>query len=170
MFLEKDPVVLTLTSFHLPVLTAATALFAAAAFFDVRSYRIPNYLSAALLALFPFYALTSPSPLDWRQNAVVFAAAVLVGLALFLANLFGAGDIKLLSSACLWAGPHLIALLLTVTAFAGGVEALAYAAARGLKTRKVSCLAKTEIPYGVAIATGGLVVLGALARPVLLSD
>ncbi|MFA5041277.1 MAG: prepilin peptidase [Bdellovibrionales bacterium] len=164
---------LTLTALHLAVLIFAAVLFATAAFSDVRSYRIPNPVCGLLLLLFPFYVASSPSPVDWRQNIVVFGAAALIGVVLFLCNMMGAGDIKLLSVASLWAGPHLIALFLLVTAFAGGVESLALVAVRGSKipkSERMQKLAKTKIPYGVAIATGGVTMLGAMARPLLMSD
>jgi Flp pilus assembly protein protease CpaA len=34
----------------------------------------------------------------------------------------------------------------------------------------MSRLTKTEIPYGIAIATGGLAMLGMMAQPILLPD
>ncbi|MFA4995262.1 MAG: prepilin peptidase [Bdellovibrionales bacterium] len=166
-------IVLTLTSFHLAVLLIAAAVFVATAVSDVRSYRIPNYFSGILLLLFPVYVATSPLPIDWHQNIVVFSFVALISFSLFWFGLMGAGDVKLLSVASLWAGPSLIAVLLVIMALTGGIQSLVVAAVLGLKRSKnfgEPCLIKAQIPYGVAIATGGVTMLGLMARPVLLSD
>ena len=162
---------LALTAFHLAVMVIAAAIFIAAAVSDIRSYRIPNYLCALLLALFPIFALTSPTPIDWQNHLIVFGVVVVCGFALYAAKWIGAGDIKLLSVASLWAGPQLIAILLVVTAFVGGVESLILAAwmfCKQEKSDQKKSWGKTPIPYGVAIATGGVVILSMMAQPILL--
>jgi Flp pilus assembly protein protease CpaA len=64
----------------------------------------------------------------------------------------GGGDVKLLAVLAVLAGPGLIALLLLVTTISGAVQAL-----WALWTRDDR--ARTEgLPYGVAIALGGLAV------------
>ncbi|MGB9151997.1 MAG: prepilin peptidase [Alphaproteobacteria bacterium] len=167
---------LALTAFHVAIMVIAAAVFIAAALNDAWSYRIPNYMCGLLLALFPLFAATAPRGLDWHQNLAVFALVALSGFAMFLGNLAGAGDVKLLSAASLWAGPHLIAVLLVVTAIAGGVVSIVMAIVTHRRNReavaekeeeKVS-LAKVPIPYGIAIATGGLAMLGMMAQPILL--
>jgi prepilin peptidase CpaA len=153
------------------IVLIAAIIFVAAAVNDAQSYRIPNCLCVLLFLLFPAYALTSQYAVDWRQNVLVFVLVSLVGFAAFLGNFMGAGDIKLLSAASFWAGPHFIAVLLIVTAFAGGIEALVMMIAlhRTLpKTNKIRRLAKAQIPYGIAIATGGLTMLWLIAPPILL--
>jgi len=154
-------------------LLVAIVIFIAAAISDVRSYRIPNYLCGLLLLLYPIYALTAPPSLDWRQNFIVFAVVSFVGFAAFWAQILGAGDVKLLSAASLWAGPQYIAILLVVTAFAGGLESIVMVAQsrfKPAKSKKAQRLAKIQIPYGVALATGGVAMLGLMSRPILASD
>lgn len=166
-------IVLESTVLHLATLFVAAALFAAAAISDVRSYRIPNTLGAALVLLFPVFAATSPHPVAWPQNIAIFAVVSAVGFAAFWRGLVGAGDVKLLSAASLWAGPHFLAVLLFVMALAGGVESFVAAVAVFLKRSKnggALAFRKVQIPYGVAIATGGVTMLGLMARPILLSD
>jgi len=166
-------IVLESTALHLATLGVAAALFAAAAVSDVRSYRIPNFLCAALLLLFPFYALTAPQPIAWDQNIAVFTLVSAVGFIAFWRGLFGAGDVKLLAVASLWAGPHWIAVLLFVMALAGGIESFVAGATVFFKRSKNGALprfGKVQIPYGVAIATGGVTMLGLMAHPILLSD
>ncbi|MDD3371266.1 MAG: prepilin peptidase [Alphaproteobacteria bacterium] len=164
------------TFIHMAVLLTAAILLIAAAISDVRSYRIPNYLCAALMLLFPFYVMTAPNPVDWRRNAVVFGIVFAVGFAAYLGNVMGAGDIKLLSATSLWAGPHFIAFLLIITAFTGGIQSLAALVSSKLPSSKkhrffhLKTSNKKQIPYGVAIASGGLAVLGLIAHPLLLLD
>ncbi len=165
--------VLALTIFHVAALFAAALLFVAAAVCDARSYRIPNYFCGFLLLLFPVFAATSPQPIDWRQNAIVFGLISAMGFAAFLGKWVGAGDVKLLSVASLWAGPQFLVVLLAVTAFAGGVESLAAVIAlylKSSKTKETRCWTKTQIPYGIAIATGGVAMLSLMAQPILLPD
>jgi prepilin peptidase CpaA len=159
-----------LTSFHVVILFGAAIVFIAAAISDVRSYRIPNYLCALLLILFPAYAATAPYTIDWRQNIVVFGLVSVFGFAAFSGRWMGAGDVKLLSAASLWAGPHLIPALLVITAFVGGLESLAAVFALYLKRPKAEGLMKAPIPYGLAIAVGGIATLGMMAQPLLLPD
>src|SRR5271170_2660586 len=84
------------------------------------------------------------------------------GFAMFVGHLAGAGDIKLLAATGLWAGPHLVAMFLVVTAIAGGVLALTMAILTYIRNRsgkQAMAVAKVPIPYGVAIAAGGLSVM-----------
>ena len=138
---------------------------------DIRCYRIPNLLCGVLFLLFPLAVATSPHPVAWMQNLAVFGLISVVGFALFLGKVMGAGDIKLLSVASLWAGSDLIASVLLVTAFIGGVESIIMGITCYLKRSRSGTsqnLLRVQIPYGVAIATGGLVMLGKMAQPVLL--
>ncbi|MDX2027912.1 MAG: prepilin peptidase [Alphaproteobacteria bacterium] len=159
-----------LTAFHIAILLAAAVLLIAAAINDARSYRIPNALCAGLLALFPMYVLTAPRMIEWDQHLMVFALVLLSGFAMFVGNLAGAGDIKLLAATGLWAGPHLIAVFLITTAIAGGFLALIMAAltyVRNNSGHQAVALAKVPIPYGIAIAVGGLSTIYMLSQPIL---
>jgi prepilin peptidase CpaA len=158
---------LALTAFHLAIIFIAGSIFVAAAVHDSCSYRIPNYMCGLLLALYPFFVLTAPYPVDWKQSLAIFALVVVAGFAMFLGKLAGAGDVKLLAAASLWAGPHLIAVLLIVTAIAGGVVSIFMAIAVH-RRKQAEHLTKVPIPYGVAIATGGVTVLGMMVQPILI--
>jgi prepilin peptidase CpaA len=164
---------LAFAAFHIALMAIAAAIFVAAAAHDSCTYRIPNYLSALLLVLFPIFVITAPEGIDWQQNLGVFAIVVVSGFAMFLGHLAGAGDIKLLSAGALWAGPHYIAVLLAVTAVAGGVVSVVMAMLTHLRQRHIAQeeqekISRVPIPYGIAIAAGGLTVLGMMARPILL--
>ena len=161
---------LALTAFHMAILLAAGCLLIVAAVNDARSYRIPNRLCAALLVLFPFFVLTSPQDIDWVQNLMVFGLVLISGFAMFIGSLAGAGDIKLLAVTGLWAGPHLVAVFLVTTAIAGGLLALTIAlitCLRNFSGKQAIALARVPIPYGIAIALGGLNTLYMMSQPII---
>lgn len=89
---------------------------------------------------------------------------------MFVGNLAGAGDIKLLAVTGLWAGPHLIAVFLVTTAISGGLLALFMALMtyiRNFSGKQAIALARVPIPYGIAIALGGLNTLYMMSQPIL---
>ena len=163
---------LALTSLHIATIAIAASIFVAAAINDAYTYRIPNYMCGLLLVLFPLFIATAPRMYDWHQHVMVFSLVAASGFAMFMGNMAGAGDIKLLGVASLWAGPHLIAVLLVVTAVAGGLESIVMAILTHWRhrntTEEAPAYAKIPIPYGIAIATGGLAMLGMIAQPILL--
>ncbi|MDD3288321.1 MAG: prepilin peptidase [Alphaproteobacteria bacterium] len=146
---------------HLGILGLAALSVIWAAVSDAFRYKIPNAACISLLVLFPAYVFTSPSGIEWTQNLLVFALVLVVGFFMFSRKLAGAGDVKLLSIVSLWAGPQALAVFLFVTALAGGLLGLVMAGLtihRNMsRTEDQSISLKTvPIPYGVAIAVGGL--------------
>ena len=143
-------------------------LLLASAWTDFKSFIIPNAFSAAILLLYPVYVLTAPAPVEWLGGLVVGASALAVGFGCFALRVFGGGDAKLLAVTSLWAGPALVFDFLALTALAGGVLVLvlyvrhriaaAPTLAMVLVTKPDSSFAKQPMPYGVAIALGGLYV------------
>jgi prepilin peptidase CpaA len=163
-----------LQPFHLTFMLAAALLLVTAAVYDARSFRIPNWIWMGVIALFPFYVLSDAQEMEWLHHVGVFAVVLLVGFALFAGNFAGAGDVKMLAAIALWVGPNFIGVLLVMTALSGGVLALGYALTTWLRLRlqpqaatasggMMQVLTKTAIPYGVAIACGGLTSLGMMA-------
>lgn len=139
-----------------------------AAFSDIASLTIPNWVSIALLAIFPFAALASGLPIadiGWR---LAFGFGVLVvGFLLFQANIIGGGDAKLFAAAAVWTGSAAFLALLFWTTISGGLLALVLVAARQFVPQAETyppfvnrLLQKQDgIPYGVAILGGGLMVI-----------
>lgn len=163
-----------MAAFHIALIMGAAALLVAAAVNDVLHYRIPNKISAAMLVFFPLFVFTAPHSIDWKQHLMVFLLILVAGFVMFMGHLAGAGDIKLLSVTGLWAGPHQVAVLLVGTAIAGGVVALGMAGLTLLRNRSAArrhqpavAVAKVPIPYGLAIAVGGLNILYRLSQPIL---
>lgn len=157
---------------HKATLVLAGFIIALAALSDAKAFRIPNLASLALLLLFPAFVLTAPEPVLWEKHLLVFAVVFTFGYALYAKKFAGAGDIKLIAALSLWAGPSFVGLLLLATAMAGGVLSigiglLAIVRHRLSRTKEPLKLTKTPIPYGVAIAVGGLCVFALLSHPVL---
>ena len=163
-----------LAIWHQGILALAALLLVTAALWDAWRYRIPNFISLALLALFPAYALTASPPLPWGQHLFIAALVLAAGYYLYSKKYIGAGDIKLLSVASLWAGPDRVGLLLFITTIAGGLLALLTAGVTVYRHHKSGAsgkasVAKTPIPYGVAIAIGALCILIMSSHPILFS-
>ncbi len=163
-----------LVLWHKSVIGIAALLLVAAAYSDARRYRIPNAASLALLGLFPAYVLTAPHDVAWLRHIAVFVVVLAGGYLLYMKKLIAAGDVKLLAVVSLWAGPSMIGILIFITLLAGGLLAVItatvvfYRYRHDLKSQKKP-VGKVFIPYGVAIAIGGLCVLMVMFQPDLLS-
>ena len=100
-------------------------------------------------------------------NAASFGASVLlaigvlaVGFIAFSVGAFGGGDAKLLTGVALWAGLPFFWETLLYIAGTGGVLAVAYMIIHMIRksTGKTKArLGDVKLPYGVAIACGGIV-------------
>jgi prepilin peptidase CpaA len=146
------------------IATAAAALpvlLVWAAAVDILTREIPNTVILLLAAAFAFFAGTAGMSTAQIMVHVVCACAVLaLGFVLFSRSLMGGGDAKLLAAASLWFGFETLLPFLAATALAGGVlslACLAFSAAR-VRLGQETVLAR-EVPYGAAIAAGGLAVL-----------
>ncbi len=110
------------------VFPAASLLCATiSAVYDVRSRRIPNFITLPAIA---FGLLLHGVFGGLRQLATAAAAGLICGLiflVFYLAGGMGAGDVKLMTAAGCLAGLSLIQHLLVWTALAGGVMAIGVA-------------------------------------------
>jgi prepilin peptidase CpaA len=140
-----------------PILTALVrigfiALMTAAALSDARSLRIPNIIPLALIALFVI-ACTAGLFRPLAPHLESFAIAALVGCFLFYRGIWGGGDAKLLAGLGLFLEPHDLFSLALVVAVAGGVVAALVLIEKAVKKQPA---AHAAIPYGIALAAGGL--------------
>jgi prepilin peptidase CpaA len=139
------------------VLVLAAALVAAAVG-DLRTRTIPNWLNLAVaLAAIPFWYVSDLGL--WPEIALrIGIAAAVFGLfaAAFALGMMGGGDVKLLAALALWLPPPAVVMLLVVMSLAGGALTLFLAMRHRMARRKE----KLEVPYGVAIAFGGLWLIG----------
>jgi len=136
------------------LLGALAALLVAACWCDLRSRTIPNGLNLAIALLaFPFW-WSAGLPL-WPDAALQLAVASgvfgLFAIA-FALGAMGGGDVKLVAAIALWLPFQAVAALLFVMSVAGGVLTLAMFIRHRIARRS----GQLEIPYGVAIAFGGL--------------
>lgn len=163
---------------HEAIYPIAAALCAfAGAVFDVRSRRIPNFITGPALL---FGLLLHAEVGGWRDMFSALAAGLICGavfLIFYLAGGMGAGDVKLIAAVGCIAGMPSVAYLLVLTALAGGVMGIGMAVVRGqLKATllNVGSLAShhgrqglqphpelnvlnastLRLPYAVAIAAG----------------
>jgi prepilin peptidase CpaA len=162
------------------IMAVACALLGA--IFDIRSRRIPNFITlpGILIGLLLHLILGG-----WRQLGLAALACLICGaifLVFWLAGGMGAGDVKLIAAVGCLAGISGVAYLLISTALAGGVMAIALALWRGrlkdtllnmgalalhhrsegLKPHpslNVASAWTLRLPYGLAIAAGSAVTL-----------
>ena len=155
-------------------LIAFAALLLVAAWQDLRTMSIADRLSLGVAAAFLVWALAglAGGTLSWLAIgwAVACALGVFAGSTLLFAiGALGGGDVKLLAVASLFAGPGLMADFIMVTALAGGLLGVAVmagapigplAAAAGETTLRTRL--RRGLPYGPAIAAGGLWIVALL--------
>jgi prepilin peptidase CpaA len=84
---------------------AFAGLLLAAAVTDARSYKIPNWISIALVVLFIIAVLASRQPaLGFWPHVAAGLAVLAVGYILYMLTGMGAGDAKLAAAGALWSG------------------------------------------------------------------
>jgi prepilin peptidase CpaA len=139
------------------LLLGLAAILIVAAVIDVRTFTISNRLNLTVALLAPLYwASVALSP--WPGIAVQLAAGAAVFVLLagaFYAGMMGGGDVKLAAALALWFSPASTVRFLVLTSIAGGVLTLFVVALHRARKHE----GRPEIPYGVAIAFGGLAIL-----------
>ncbi|MEO8619351.1 MAG: prepilin peptidase [Sphingomicrobium sp.] len=137
-----------------------------AAAVDVRTFTISNRLNAGIALLAPVYWWSIGLPL-WPDAAIQIgvAAAVFMALALtFMIGMMGGGDVKLAAALALWFSPMSSVKFLVIMSIAGGLlTIIVIFAHRSMPGWQVDESGETrkrpKVPYGVAIAIGGLWIL-----------
>lgn len=132
----------------------------AVCYYDLTRFIIPNELNIGFLLLYPAFVILAPAEIAWWWSLVVMACFFGVGFLMFLANLMGGGDIKLLIVLSLWIGwdPNSLIAFGLWTALSGGILAIFLIVARIMfkhkdKTKLPKVLRWNEpLPYGLAIS------------------
>ena len=138
------------------LLAILALLLAVAAVVDVRTFTISNRLNLAVALLAPVYwfaALLGPGDVILQVAAAVVVFILFAGA--FYAGMMGGGDVKLAAALALWFPPYATIKLLVIMSFAGGLLTLGVLGWHRWRGRE----GRPEIPYGVAIALGGLAIL-----------
>ena len=134
------------------LILAPALLFAA--YGDWLRRDIPNKLNLVIALTAPIYWWASGFSL-WPEIAIIVGlAAILFALFTFAFAIgaMGGGDVKMIGALALWMTPAQLPLMLVIMALTGGVLTLAMLIRHRLAKRGN----KPEIPYGIAIAAGGL--------------
>jgi prepilin peptidase CpaA len=160
------------------------ALVITAALFDLRTRRIPNWLSAAGL-LSGFACQITLFHWEGAREATLGAAlALLIYVPLFALRAVGGGDVKLMAAVGSFTGPKEWIAIFLITAIVGGLIALIMIAVKGRFARTfrnvgilltelahlrapyrveqeldVSSSQGLRLPHGCAIAAGTLLYL-----------
>ena len=139
------------------LLALLALLLLVAAVIDVRTYTISNRLNLAVALLAPVFWWSVGLPL-WPDAAIQVGIALIVFLLLagaFYAGMMGGGDVKLAAALVLWFSPASTVKFLVIMSIAGGVLTLIVLGVHRFRKKP----GRPQIPYGVAIAFGGLWIL-----------
>ena len=138
-------------------------LLVIAAAHDVRTMKIPNWISIALtLAFIPTAFAAGLSLQQIGIHLGIGMIALIIGAGLFFLGVWGGGDGKLVAATAIWVGAAGGMNFLYGVAMFGGLLALVLIILRRMKIEsKTDWIArllwpKVGAPYGVAIAAGGL--------------
>lgn len=125
---------------------------------DIRARDIPNRLTAALALLAPLYWIAAgldPWPdMGIRLGQGVAVFVVFAGF--FALGAMGGGDVKLIAALACWFHWVAVIQMIFITSIAGGVLTLVM----WIHHNRQATEKPLEIPYGIAIAIGGLWVIG----------
>ena len=163
------------------------AITIVAAFTDIRSRRIPNWLVlSGLAAGFGLNIILSGWP-GLKSAALGFGLALLIYVPLFILRAMGGGDVKLMAAVGCLAGPQAWLIIFILASVAGGLYAIFLLLARGalggalsnilhivkeLVRLRLPFRSKPQldighslalsVPHGVSIAAGTLLFLFAM--------
>jgi prepilin peptidase CpaA len=152
---------------QLVVLLLGIGIFVIVAYADIRTRQIPNELIVALLALAAFRIALAGDPNSALYTLLAGAALFLATFLLFWRGLLGGGDVKLIMATGFLIGYHNIFEFLFVMSICGALVAVAVFARDRFGARRAAtprleqqeARARLTVPYGVAIAAAGIVVL-----------
>ena len=139
------------------LLALLALLLVVAAVIDVRTFTISNRLNLAVALAAPLYWWSAPLPLwpDVGLQVAIAAGVFALLAAAFYAGMMGGGDVKLAAALALWFSPLSTLKFLVLMSLAGGVLTLVVLLIHRMHKKQ----GRPEIPYGVAIAFGGLAIL-----------
>jgi prepilin peptidase CpaA len=107
----------------------AVALIAVA--FDVRTRRIPNWLTFGAAAAALIAGWTDAGTLGLGRAALAWFVGALIFFPLFALRGMGAGDVKLVAALAAWLGPVEAVYLAIFASLAGGVVAIVVSMSQG---------------------------------------
>jgi prepilin peptidase CpaA len=164
------------------VAAVAVSILLTIAYSDIRTRRIPNALAAVIAILGLARMALADDGVTAVQTLVTSTAVLAVAFLLFSRGVFGGGDAKLMGAMTLLVGFHNLFDFLLLTSVCGSAVALAvlardrfhpprrHTSQQMLKLSTMDHLGhsgppRPTVPYGVAIAGAGIVIL--ILKPVL---
>jgi prepilin peptidase CpaA len=159
------------------VVLVALAIFVVVGERDVRTRQIPNELALAIAILGLLRMMLIDSGTEAALTLAATTAVFLTGFFLFWRDVFGGGDIKLIAATALVIGYRDVFRFFIVTSLCGAALALITLVVRKQRprhwwiSRPLSLPSemvvqppgappcKLSVPYGVAIAAGGVMTL-----------
>ena len=162
-----------LAAVQIACLIACALLLLAAAWQDLRTLRIADGLSIGIAASFAVWAVAGFAAGTYTLVSLGLAVTCAAGMFLLGALAFavggiGGGDVKLAAVTTLFAGPGLLLDFVLIVALAGGLLGVAILAGAPIGPvtgggQTVRARLGHNLPYGPAIALGGLWVAFSLA-------
>lgn len=144
------------------------ALLIMAGAYDLTTFKIPNWLNGLLaLTFIPLAFAIGMEPATIASHVGTGLLMLVVGIALFSFGWIGGGDAKLIAAVSLWCGWTTLVQFLFIASIAGGLLTIALLMFRGqplpdswMRNPVIAKLhnAESGIPYGVALAAGGLLI------------
>ena len=138
----------------------AIGLFVAAAADDISRRRIANgfvlALAAAAVLRLGFGLATGVEDVSPVADLAAAMAVFVAGVLAFHFGFVGGGDAKLLAAGALWTGVASLGAFLLATALAGGLLAITFMVWAPLARKAGRDASRIALPYGVAIAAGGI--------------
>lgn len=138
-----------------------------AAWRDLVSMTIPNWISLALIINFALLAVVSQLPwADVGIHLAVGAGALIITMVMFALNWIGGGDAKLFAAAALWMGWPDVFTYALISAVMGGLLTLLILFLRSRPMPKfiynrpwmaMHLKDKGDVPYGLALCMGALI-------------
>jgi prepilin peptidase CpaA len=134
---------------------------------DLRTRRIPNLLCALTLGLGLAYAGWSGGWHDAGNHALHAMATLGIGAGLFATRAIGGGDAKFYAAVAAWFTLHDAVWLFVLVSCSGIALLIAWFAARMMSGRPIRKQGGgiNGLPYGVAIAAGGAILILAGVTP-----
>jgi prepilin peptidase CpaA len=165
------------------VVAVAIGVLLAIAYGDLRTRRIPNVLAAAIAVLGLARMILAANLVEAGHTLVVSVVVFTAGFLLFWRGVLGGGDAKLIGAMALLIGFDDLLDFLLLMSVCGGALAFAILARNRFRAHRrhlsqkvrapftMQCaggsrpLVRPTVPYGVAIAAAGVVML--ILRPIL---
>jgi prepilin peptidase CpaA len=153
------------------LISGLAALVIGAAISDWARYIIPNHIPIAAIGLFALHAgvvlLRGGSPISLAWALACGVGVFAIGAVLFAQKVLGGGDVKLMAVCAMWAGPNHVAEFILVTTLYGALLSATFLLPAFRHKAEmpdtpfagsVTAALRRRLPYGLAIATGAVVV------------